>query len=60
MVTILLKLFSRSELVVKGVGDIFKPSDGVLWEQIEPMLSGSLEAGSMVHSRGLGRRLGGH
>jgi len=45
MVTILLELSSRSELIVKGISYIFKTSEGVLRERIEPMISGSLKAG---------------
>ena len=45
MVTILLELSPGSKLVVKGVSYIFKASEGVIREGIEPIISGSLEAG---------------
>jgi len=45
MVTILLELSPESELVVEGVSYIFKASEVVLQERIEPMISGSFETG---------------
>ena len=43
MVNVLQKFSPKSELVVEGVGHIFKASEGVLRERIEPIIGGSLE-----------------
>jgi len=43
MFTFLLDLSPRSELVVKSISYIFKVSEEVLPEQIEPMIYGSLK-----------------